>query len=328
MDLMLTGISGFVGHHIFEHVMKQTDWTVLGLHRSGFAGDLGRLDEVLKGHPEWRDRLTLAHHDLRDTFSRRLPGIKRVWHVAASSHVDRSITSPKDFVLDNVLGTTNLLNYCRDEVDQFIYFSTDEVYGNAPDGVEHTEDFPHRPRNPYAASKAAAEDICYSYHITYGLPLIITNTMNIIGERQHTEKFLPLVMRSILRGETVKIHAHPDRKRAGQRHYLHARNATDALLFVSEHGKVGERYNIVGQEEIDNLEFARRVHKHMEQTLKFPPMLRYELVDFHSSRPGHDLRYALDGSKLNDMGYRFPLSFDLSLKNTVRWTMENRDRWL
>lgn len=332
MRVLLTGISGFVGHHIFEHLMKNTDWNVVGLHRSGFAGDLGRLAEVLDDHPDWNERLTLVHHDLRDHFHEKLPEFDRVFHVAASSHVDRSIANPRSFLLDNVLGTQNLLEYCRDEVDQFIYFSTDEVYGNAPDGVSYTEDYPHRPRNPYAASKAAAEDICYSYMITYGVPLIITNTMNIIGERQHPEKYLPLVIRHILDGETVKIHAHPDKKRAGQRHYLHARNAADALLFVSQHGEVGQYYNIVGEKELDNLEFAKLIawyvkEWHLERYLSVGE-LKYEMVDFHSSRPGHDLRYALDGSKLQKMGYMYPLSFEDSLRNTVRWTLEHKDRWL
>jgi dTDP-glucose 4,6-dehydratase len=337
MTVLLTGVSGFVGHHIFEHIMKMTDWEVVGMHRSGFAGDLGRLDEVLaRGPGEWRDRLTLIHHDLRDPIHEPLPDARYIVHVAASSHVDRSIADPRSFVYDNVLGTLNMLEYARSQVIQkFIYFSTDEVYGNAADGVYPNETFPHRPRNPYAATKASAEDICYSYLITYRVPLIVTNTMNIIGERQHTEKYVPIILRSLLRDETLYIHAHPDKKRPGQRHYLHAANAADALLFVLRNGEVGERYNIVGEKEIDNLELAQEVTDHFNEwgkKMRFaywrPKTLKYELVDFQESRPGHDLRYALDGSKLAAMGYKFPTNFDESLKKTVFWTLDHMDRWL
>jgi len=334
MTVILTGVSGFVGHHIFNHIMKMTDWDVVGMHRSGFAGDLGRLDELLSATPEWRERLTLIHHDLRDPIHEPLPDARYILHVAASSHVDRSITDPRSFALDNVMGTLNLLEYARTKVIQkFVYFSTDEVYGNAPDGVFCDENFPHRPRNPYAASKAGAEDICYSYHITYGIPLITTNTMNIIGERQHPEKYVPIILRSLLRDETVHIHAHPDKQRAGQRHYLHARNAADALLFVLQNGEIGERYNIVGEKELDNLELAKLVESYATAwaKLKRPnwiPKLKYELVDWAVSRPGHDLRYALDGTKLREMGYKFPVDFNNSLKSTVFWTLDNMDRWL
>jgi len=328
INVLLTGITGFVGHHVFAHLMQHTAWNVVGMYRNSVAGDFRRIDEILSTHPEWSDRLTMFHHDLRDPIypriRRSLPPLDVVLHVGANSHVDRSISDPMSFVKDNVLGTLHLLQTCRMRTpDLFVYFSTDEVFGNAPDGVDHTEEFPHRPRNPYAASKAAAEDFCYAYQVTYDIPLVVTNTMNIIGERQDPEKYVPKIMNHVLRGETVSIHSHPDRVRAGQRHYLHARNAAAALLFVIQHGVVGERYNVVGEEEIDNLTLARLVHEYMDTDLP----LHYELVDFHTSRPGHDLRYSLDDSRLRGLGYQHPVSFRDSLRTSVEWTMNNQ-RWL
>jgi len=303
------------------------------MHRSGFAGDLTRLDEMLIDHPEWRSRLTVIHHDLCDPIASNIGTFTYILHVAASSHVDRSILDPKGFLRDNVEGTVNLLEYARKrKPKRFLYFSTDEVYGNAPDTSLHTESFPHRPRNPYAASKAAAEDFCQAYLVTYNVPIIITNTMNIIGERQHLEKFVPLILRALLTGKTLNIHGHPDKQRPGQRFYLHARNAAAGMLFVLKHGNVGERYNVVGEEELDNLQMATLVacfanEWRAEQGLPELP-LNTKIVDFQASRPGHDLRYALDGSKLAALGYTHPLTLRTSLRNSVRWTLENQDRWL
>jgi dTDP-glucose 4,6-dehydratase len=334
--VLLTGVSGFVGHHILEHLLINTDWDIVGMHRSSNVGSLDRVEEVLKDNDEWRARVTIFHHDLRDTlrYDSRLD-VDYVLHVGANSHVDRSITHPKEFALDNVIGCVNLLDYYRESkfvkrLEKFIYFSTDEVYGNALGDELHTEEFQHKPRNPYAASKSAAEQFCNAYRVTYDMPIIITNTMNIFGERQDSEKYVSLVMKKILNGEKLSIHGYPDGKNAGSRFYLHARNASAALLFVVENGVIGEKYNIVGNEEIDNLTMAKTI-----QAMMYEPdnptdsvKLDYEIVDFHSSRPGHDLRYALDGSKLKKMGYEHPASFEESMKRNVSWTLRNRKRWL
>ena len=348
MKVLLTGISGFVGHHIFQHIMKNTDWTVLGMHRNSMAGDIERLHEIMyqfSGADEkilmsdWQKRSHFLHYDLRDPMSVRfkqiwLEDIDLVLHVAANSHVDRSIADPKRFLRDNVEGTLNLMEAFRGNkrLQKFIYFSTDEVYGNAPNNIDPDESFPHRPRNPYAASKAAAEDFANAYRVTYGLPIIITNTMNIVGERQNPEKYVPLIINKLLSGEVLEIHAYPNKERAGSRHYLHARNAAAALLFVAEHGKIGERYNIVGEVEIDNDYLARTVASYVNTWRKehnLPELeLKYELVDFAVSRPGHDLRYALSGTKLKELGYEHPIGFWESLRKTVYWTLEHADRWL
>lgn len=345
--VLLTGITGFVGSHFFEHLMKTTDWTVVGFHRSSIAGDLNRLGEMLDANPEWEQRLKLIRHDLRDSIheliDKRIGKVDYVLHLGASSHVDRSIDHPLDFFDDNLGGTLTILEWLRKkpatERPLLNYFSTDEVYGPAPEGTFFTENDAHRPNNPYAAAKAAAEDACEAYHNTYRMPIIISNSMNIIGERQHPEKYLPLVIGKVLKGEKLYIHADATLTQPGKRHYLHARNICAAVVYMLEHGYTGghfcDRYNVVGDEELDNLEFAKLITEYVndwrqwnDDSAAAPLELNYELVDFHSSRPGHDLRYGIDGSKIKKLGFHYPVSFRDSLKKTVFWTLDHQKDWL
>jgi dTDP-glucose 4,6-dehydratase len=221
------------------------------------------------------------------------------------------------------MSTVHLLEFARkcSKLQLFFYFSTDEVYGPALNDKLFKEDERHNPTNPYSASKSAAEQICVAYGNTYNIPIIIINVMNAFGERQHVEKFIPKVIKQILNGETVLIHSYPDKETSGSRFYIHARNIAHAVLFLINNGKIGESYNLTGEKEVSNLEMAEIIAKVLKKPLKF------ELVDFHSSRPGHDLRYGLDGSKMNDMGWKMPLSFNDSLSKTILWTIENQ-KWL
>ena len=237
-------------------------------------------------------------------------------HMAAATHVDRSIDDPMSFVLDNVVATCNLLDYARQVgCKGFLYFSTDEVFGPAPPGVRYKEDDRYHSTNPYAATKAGAEELCVAYHNTYKLPVIITHTMNVFGQRQHPEKFIPSTIVKVRDRKNVTIHADATRTKAGSRFYIHAQAVADAVCFLFDNGKAGEKYNIVGQREVDNLELATLIAKFIGAPLS------YEMVDFHSSRPGHDLRYALDGTKMAEMGWVPPRSFEDSLMETVRWTL-------
>lgn len=325
MRVLITGISGFIAHHLTEHILKNTDWDIVSLDRLDTSGNLNRLADIECWNKE-KHRVKFIWHDLKapinDLIAKQIGHVDYILHLAAGSHVDRSIDNPIEFVMDNVLGTANLLEYARSlpELKLFNYFSTDEVYGNAPDGIDFVEGSPHKPRNPYAATKAGAEDLCLAYENTYKLPLLITNTMNVIGERQHPEKFVPMVIRKVLNGEEVTIHSHPDLKRAGTRYYIHARNVSDALVWLIKGGYKGQ-YNIVGEREIDNLSFAKEIADIIGK-----PLI-YKMVDFHSSRPGHDLRYSLSGEKLKSVGYEFPKTFEQSLRKTIEWTIKNR-RWL
>lgn len=331
---LLTGGGGFIGGHTFAHIMHNTDWHLTIIDSFRHKGKTDRITEMLESHPDWRERVTVITHDLKAPFSKqlieRIGPIDYVINMASESHVDRSITDPRDFIENNVHLTLTMLEYIRQNpVKKFIQISTDEVYGPAPDGHNHKEGEPHRPSNPYSASKAAQEDICYAYWRTYNLPICITNTMNIIGEMQDPEKYLPMIIKSVLNGDKLTIHANADGSKIGSRYYLHARNQADALLFLLKNvdfpvystGDEIARYNVVGEYEINNLELAQKVAEILGEEL------HYVLVDFHSSRPGHDLRYALDGSKLAAKGWKAPLSLDESLKNTVEWTIDHPE-WL
>jgi len=222
------------------------------------------------------------------------------------------------------VGTTNLLLYAKEiRPKKFVYFSTDEIFGPMENGVPFREWDRYRSSNPYSASKAGGEEISYAFYNTYKLPVIITHTMNIFGERQHPEKFIPLCIKKISKGETVTIHADKAKKISGTRYWIHARNVLEALLFINEKGKIGEKYNIVGEKEVSNLDMAKFVAGILSKKLL------YKMVDFHSSRPGHDLAYGLDGTKLKSMGFKYPKTFEQSLKKTILWYLEDGNKkWL
>ncbi len=328
--VLLTGIDGFIGHHIAEGILKhRPDWEIVGLSRIDAASTVQRLFDM----DEWRDgrgfgkRVTFTYHNLRAPINEYLAGqigpVDIILHLAAGTHVDRSIEHPMEFVQDNVVATCNLLDYARmqDRKPLFVYFSTDEVFGPAPEGVAYKEWDRYHSGNPYSATKAGGEELTLAYENTYKLPSFITHTMNVFGERQHPEKFIPKVIKSVLKGEQVTIHANADKSKAGSRFYIHARNVAEAILFLLDQHESGDKYNIVGEKEVDNLTLAQFI----AQTIGKP--LRYEMVDFHSSRPGHDLRYALDGTKLKEMGFDYPKTFEQSLEKTVHWYLEHPE-WL
>lgn len=332
--ILVTGAAGFLGHHLVEHIIKNTDWQIVAMVRMGKVGNLRRLaDPPSVRAAYWHGRILVVWHDfnspITDDVHEQVGSVDYIVHAGAETHVDRSINHPRAFVQSNVIGTLNMLEYARDfqpDMEWFHYFSTDEVYGPAPNGVLHTEHEPYNATNPYSASKAGAEQLVNAFGNTYGLPVFTTNTMNLFGERQHKEKFVPLIMRRVLQQQTIYIHADEQKERPGSRFYLHCRNAAAATVFLLQNAAQRERYNIVGHVEVDNLSLAKLVHEYMAQVEKVPD-LQAELVDFHSSRPGHDLRYALDGTKLAQMGFEFPARFKESLQKTVHWTMENKE-WL
>lgn len=321
-----------MGSHTLRHFLVTTDWDVVATDSFRHKGKTDRI-VVQTADLDCSSRLRVVTHDLAAPFSRqlieRIGPIDMVVSMASESHVDRSISDPVTFIRNNVDIVLNLLEYARVvKPKKFLHVSTDEVYGPAPAGHNHREWETHMPSNPYSASKAAQEDICFAYWRTYGVPVVITNTMNIIGELQDPEKFVPMVIRNCLEGRVTPIHAKEDTP--GSRYYLHARNQADALRFILEnikptlydgYGDRPRKFHVVGEQEVDNLTMAKKVAEYTGYAL------RYELVDFHSSRPGHDLRYALDGSKLRNHGWRPPLSLWDSLAKTVEWTLKHPE-WL
>jgi dTDP-glucose 4,6-dehydratase len=332
--ILVTGAAGFFSSHFIEHILKNTDWDIIAMVRLGKVGTLHRLTDI-ECWEENRHRINIIWHDFRSPINKfvaeKIGHVDYIVHAGGETHVDRSIDRPLDFVESNVLGTFNMLEYARtlgDALNWFVYFSTDEVYGPADVGVFHTEQHPYNATNPYSATKAGAEQLVNAFGNTYNLPVFTTNTMNLFGERQHPEKFIPLIMHTLLNGHTLVIHSNADMTQAGSRFYLHCRNAAAGLLFLLENAEQRGRYNLVGEEEVDNLVLAELVHSFMKDipgTYVMP--LKYEMADFHSSRPGHDLRYALDGSKLKSMGFDYLYSFRDSLRETVEWTLANRE-WL
>jgi len=321
----LTGISGFIGAHLMSHLLKNTDYEIIGIASWQHKGMPTRVAED-ENYLADIDRVKIITHDLSAPLTpdiiKKIGKVDIILNLASDSHVDRSIIDPVSFVKNNVGVALNMLEFARIvKPELFIQFSTDEVYGQAKKGEYHKEWDAIKPSNPYSASKVAQEALAISYWRTYGVPVIITNTMNVYGQYQNKEKFVPLCIDKIMKGETVSIHGYPDKQEAGTRFYLHARNIASAILFMIQnvipkpYPEIDrpERFNVVGEVELDNLALAKKIAKILGKELK------YEIVSFHASRPGHDLRYALDGQKLKDYGFNYPISFEESLKTTVEW---------
>ena len=333
--ILLTGGAGFIAHHFIEETLNKTDYNIVTLDRIDFGGNLNRMMDILKNNSE-RKRVRTVWHDLKSPINSQISShigkIDYIIHMAAGSHVDRSIEYPMEFVMDNVVGTAHILDYARklDCLERFVYFSTDEVFGPAPLGFKYKENDRYNSTNPYSATKAGAEELVVAYENTYGLPSIITHTMNVFGERQNSEKYIPMVIKKVRDNEVVTVHADKDKEIAGSRHYIHAEDVSEALLFLLDYdinrlqpdssGAKCQKFNIVGKNEIDNLELAQFIAKAQSKDLK------YKMVDFHSSRPGHDLRYALDGTKMKEMGWEPQPAFE-RLKRVIKWSLDN-PRWL
>jgi len=320
--ILITGGCGFIGSHFVEYVFKNTNWNIFILDKLSYSSfGLERLKSILNS-----ERIKIFTFDLNSTISiglsHELKYINYIVHFAAESHVDSSIQNPKEFILNNIASTINLLDFSRElsELDCFVYFSTDEVYGPALDTQCFKETDRHRPSNPYSASKSASEQICFSYFNTYNIPLIVVNVMNVFGEKQHIEKFIPKCIKTILNNEVVSIHTDIHGVESGSRSYIYVQNVSSALIFLLKHGKIGDTYNIPGEEEVSNIDLALKIAKIMNR------VLNYKFVKFHN-RPGHDLRYSLDGTKIKNLGWEPVKQFDFYLKRMVEWTLENSE-WL
>ena len=323
--ILVTGGAGFVGHHFVNHLLLHTDWDIIIFDKLTYASN---------GYDRLRDvdcfddkRIKIFNVDLENEISegveQEVGGVDYIVHMAAETHVDRSIDNPWPFIRSNVLGTARMLDYARklkDRLKQFVYFSTDEVFGPAPKGVYYKEWDRFDSSNPYAAAKAGGEELSLAYANTYKIPMLISHTMNVFGERQHNEKYIPMVINKILKGEPLFVHSDPTKKIPGSRCWIHARTVAAAVLFMLQNPVGRDKINIVGKE-MNNLDIA----KHISQVMGLP--LKYELVDFHSSRPGHDLRYALSGAKLKKLGFKPEYNLKDSLAKTVKWLLLHNN-WL
>lgn len=340
--VLLTGGAGFIGHHIIDLFLKKTDWEIVSLDRLDYSGNLNRLNSVVSAYPkEVQKRIKVVWHDLKAPIqaltSNFIGPIDIILHLAASSHVDRSISHPMEFVLDNTVGTVNVLDYARTlpKLERLIYFSTDEIFGIAPPGVAYKERDRYNSTNPYSASKAAGEEFAVAYENTYKLPIFITHTMNVFGERQHPEKFIPLAIRKVRDDEVITIHSDASKTIPGSRYYIHAKDVAEAMYFLLHLNEDQKRviytpdfggakcpkFNVVGKEEINNLQMVNYIAQAQGKTPK------YEMVDFHTSRPGHDLRYALDGGFMRSLGWEPRLSLQERIKEVTDWSLANPE-WI
>ena len=338
--VLITGGAGFIAHHLIYYLLKNTNWEIVSLDRLDYSGNLNRLDDIMSSLEEIdKKRLKIVFHDLKSEINpwikKEIGDINVILHLAAGSHVDRSIDYPLEFVMDNVVGTANILEYARiinnsNNLERFIYFSTDEIFGPAPDGIDYKENDRYNSTNPYSATKAGGEELAVAYENTYGLPVYITHTMNVFGERQHPEKFIPMCIKRIRDSEIVTIHSDKSKKIPGSRHYIHAEDVSEAIHFlltnsinheVDYGGAKCPKFNIVGSEELNNLELAQIIANSQEKKLK------YEMVDFHSSRPGHDLRYSLSGEKMKKLGWTPSIKLTERIKQVVEWSLKN-ENWI
>jgi dTDP-glucose 4,6-dehydratase len=343
--VLLTGIGGFIGSHCLEYFLDKTDWHIVGLDSFRHKGTYSRLSEVKNYNP---DRVTILRHDLTVPIDRQLENkimgrtlngsqkIDYIINLASDSAVERSVSDPGNCWRNNCELIYNMLELARRiEPDIFFQCSTDEVYGDCLPGYAHKEWDIILPSNPYAASKAAQEALAISYWRSFKVPVVLTNTMNNVAEWQDREKFLPKLIWKIATDQEMEIYADieggdlmPTKVSIGSRYYLHAKNHADVFLFLAKlpvtmyhparhNCHEPDRYNVCGDVEMNNLEVAQLVAEIMGKDLK------YKLVQSESARPGYDRRYALDATKLKDMGWTPPIGFREGLERIVTWTMQN-----
>jgi len=321
MNVLITGGAGFVGHHFVEGIFRNTDWQITVMDRLSYAGSLDRLREI-NAFNQKRVLFLATDFTLDMTeLAKEVGKVDVILHLGAETHVDRSIANPFPFVQSNVVGTMHVLQLARLLNCGVYYFSTDEVFGPAPEGVDFAEDDAHNPNNPYAATKSAGESLVKAWQNTYGVPCVITRTMNIFGERQHPEKFIPLCIGRLLRGEEILVHASPDASKSGTRNYIHARNVADAYTFLLNRNVSSGVFHVAGELEVSNEDIVLAIAK----IIGVKP--RYRLIDANQSRPGHDFRYGIASHRLSQLGWKPPRTFWQSLEKTVSWTLEN-PRWI
>ena len=331
--ILITGGAGFIAHHTIKEILDNTDWNIISLDRLDFSGNLNRLYDMLKDHDQ-KHRVKIVHHDLKaeinQTTSNLIGSVDYILHMAANPHVDKSIKDPLGTVLDNVVGTCNILNFARTQLPtlkRFIYFSTDEIFGPAPAGMDFTEYARYNSKNPYSASKAGGEELAVAFHNTYKLPVYIIHSMNVFGVRQQAAAFIPICIRKILNDEVLTIHSDSTLTKIPTRKYVNASDVAEAILLLlqkdvesMDEGLVKvTKFNIVGMEKIDILTIAKTIAECIGKPLN------YKLTS--SDRPGADLDYSLAGTKLNDLGWYPKTSFKDSIPSIVDWYLKNKE-WI
>jgi dTDP-glucose 4,6-dehydratase len=332
MKILVTGGAGFIGSAVCRHFIDHTNSAVVNVDKLTYAANLRSLDTVASN-----SRYTFIKADICDSAAMDAALDKyrpdAIIHLAAESHVDRSITGSDAFIATNVVGTYQLLQAARAywmslpsekrARFRFLHVSTDEVYGSLGEQGSFLEDTPYDPSSPYSASKAAADHLASAWHRTYGLPVIICNCSNNYGPYQFPEKLIPLMIINALEGKPLPVYGNG----ANIRDWLYVEDHARALALVLERGRAGQRYNIGARHQHNNLQVVERICDLVDQI--YPARgSRRRLITFVADRPGHDFRYAIDPSRIeSELGWRPRETFDSGLTNTVRWYLHNRSWW-
>lgn len=332
MRVLVTGGAGFIGSAVCRQLMLQHGASVMNIDKLTYASNLRSLDAVA-GHAGF-------HFQCLDICDRQ--GLDRVFagyqpdaviHLAAESHVDRSIAGPSEFITTNIVGTYNLLEAAREYFShlkgdrrarfRFVHVSTDEVYGSLGETGLFVEETPYRPSSPYSASKAASDHLAHAWYTTYGLPVIISNCSNNYGPYQFPEKLIPLMILKAIEAEPLPVYGNG----ANVRDWLYVSDHAEGLIRLLTHGRPGESYNFGGSSERSNLDVVQEIAA-IYDDIASPSVPTRSLITFVADRPGHDLRYAIDASKAErELGWKPSVSFEEGLRKTVEWYVENGAWW-
>lgn len=338
MKIIVTGGAGFIGSCVIRHIIENTNSTIVNIDKLTYAGNLQSLESIDASENYIFEQVDICDRaELNRIFRQHQPNA--VMHLAAESHVDRSITGPAEFIQTNIVGTYNMLEAAREywntleqpakDAFRFHHISTDEVYGDLPHPDEQegelplfTEQTAYAPSSPYSASKASSDHLVRAWMRTYGLPTVITNCSNNYGPYHFPEKLIPLVILNALEGKDLPVYGKGDQIRD----WLYVEDHARALYKVVTEGKVGETYNIGGHNEKKNIEVVKNICAILDELM--PKASKYaEQIKFVSDRPGHDRRYAIDSSKMSrELNWTPIETFETGLKKTVQWYLENQ-KW-
>jgi dTDP-glucose 4,6-dehydratase len=326
--ILVTGGAGFIGSAVVRQFINETSHGVVNVDKLTYSGNLESLESV-SGNPRYHfEKADICDMDaIRSIFDRHQPDC--VMHLAAESHVDRSISGPLEFMQTNILGTYTLLEAARGYWQKlpedrrsrfrFHHISTDEVYGSLDDQGYFTEETPYRPNSPYSASKASSDHLVRAWHHTYGLPVVTTNCSNNYGPYHFPEKLIPLMILNAQQGKPLPVYGKGD----NVRDWLFVEDHARALRLVLEKGRIGETYNVGGNCEKSNLDVVRTICAILDEL--FPGKAPHaSLISFVKDRPGHDFRYAIDASKIeNELGWSPQETFESGIRKTVQWYIDN-----